>query len=294
MALNTNELILDRVRSLAAHDLSTGKLLFRLTSLEDPSLSCTAEGEEVVDAIGSLITTIYRAKKATFSASNSLISLDLAAAQYGTKKTIVDGAKVAAITDYAYEILTPEAVKTGEGDDAKITGYQVKLGYDKDGTQKITNINTDNIKYIYSVENGQIGTAYEAKAAVSATECVIAADGTISLPVTTGTDGAVKPVINGKVYVEYTYENANAMKVTNRASEFPSACSVVIYAYFKDVCNENTVYSGKIICPKAKLNPEQVELALTSTGKHAFEFQMMKDYCAEEGADELFSIIVSQ
>jgi hypothetical protein len=54
------------------------------------------------------------------------------------------------------------------------------------------------------------------------------------------------------------------------------------------------VYSGKIICPKAKLNPEQVELALTSTGKHAFEFQMMRDYCAEEGADELFSIIVSE
>ena len=88
MAFNKNELILDRVRSLVANDLSTGQMLFRLTSLEEPSLQCTAEGEEIVDAIGALITTLYRAKKATFSATNSLISLDLAAAQYGAKKEV--------------------------------------------------------------------------------------------------------------------------------------------------------------------------------------------------------------
>ena len=65
-----------------------------------------------------------------------------------------------------------------------------------------------------------------------------------------------------------------------------------IYAYFRDKCNENLVYSGVIIANKAKLNPESVELALTSTGKHAFEFQMMRDYCDEEA--ELFSIIVAE
>lgn len=270
MALNINEMILDRVRSLTTHDLSTGELLFRLTSLEDPSLACTAEGEEVVDAIGSLITTIYRAKKATFSASNSLISLDLAAAQYGTKKEVAGTG--AAITDYAYEILTVKS----EGDDEAKT-------YSVDALKNKPNV--DSIKYIYSIENNQIGTAYKAAATASPTEFVVDANGKITLP--TG-------VTSGKIYVEYTYESTSAMKVTNRASEFPTACSMVIYAYFKDICNENKVYSGKIICPKAKLNPEQVELALTSTGKHAFEFQMMKDYCAEEGQDELFSIIISE
>ena len=264
MALNVNEIILDRVRSLTAHSINDedyGALLFRLTSLEDPSLNTTAEGEEVVDAIGALITTLYRAKKATFSASNSLISLDLAAAQYGTKKEVVGEGET--ITDYAYEILKVE-----------------------DGAVKLANKpNVDSIKYIYTIENNQIGTAYKAGSAASDTEFVVADDGTITMPTS---------VTAGKVYVEYTYESASAMKVTNKASNFPSACSVVIYAYFKDVCNENKVYSGKIICSKAKLNPESVELALTSTGKHAFEFQMMKDYCAEEGSDELFSIIVSE
>lgn len=264
MALNVNEIILDRVRSLTAHSINKedyGALLFRLTSLEDPSLSTTAEGEDVVDAIGAVITTLYRAKKATFSASNSLISLDLAAAQYGSKKKVAG--ENATITDYTYEIL-------------KVDGTTVKLAH-----KPIV----DNIKYIYTIENNQIGTAYKVGAAATDTEFVVSDDGTITLPTS---------VTAGKVYVEYTYESASAMKVTNSASQFPTACSVVIYAYFKDVCNENTVYSGKIICPKAKLNPEQVELALTSTGKHAFEFQMMKDYCAEEGMDELFSIIVSE
>ena len=47
-----------------------------------------------------------------------------------------------------------------------------------------------------------------------------------------------------------------------------------------------------IVCPKAKFNPESVELALTSTGKHAFELNMMKDYCEDDG--DLFTIIVNE
>ena len=258
---NKNELILDKVRSLVTHDLETGKLLFRLTSLEEPSIQCTAEGEEITDAIGAVITTLYRAKKATFSATNSLISLDLAAAQYGATKEVASS--TAKITDYTYEILP-------------ISGESVKLAHTP---------NVDSIKWIYSIENGEIGTAYEVGSTGSETVAVVATDGTITLPTS---------LTSGKVYVEYTYEAENAVRIRNKASQFPTACSMVIYAYFKDKCNENIVYSGKIICPKAKLNPEQVELALTSTGKHAFEFTMMKDYCADEGDDELFAIIVAE
>lgn len=254
--LNKNELILDKVRSLTAHDLSTNALLFRLTSLEDPTLSCTTEQEEVTDAIGSIITTMYRAKKATFSASNSLFSIDLAARQFGSEKEIAAEGKE--IIDYTYEILT-------------ISNGKVTLSNTPSGT----------IKYIYSMVDGEIGTAYKSGATVSTTEFVIS-DKEITVP--TG--------LTGKVYVEYNYKNANAMRVKNMTGTQPEACSLVIYAYFRDKCNENIVYSGKIVCPKAKLNPEQVELALTSTGKHAFEFKFQKDYCSEE--EELFSIIISE
>lgn len=271
MAFNVNELILDKVRSLTAHNLSTGEMMFRLTSLEDPSLSCTAEGEEVVDAIGAVITTLYRAKKATFSASNSLISLDLAAAQYGTKKEVA--ASKAPIDVPTYEIITiPEGATTVE----------------------LSRPSVVDIAYIYSIDRGEIATAYGAADDGAATGDKFAfafgdeADcKTITLP--TG--------LAGKIYVEYAYKadgslNNGANRIVNNTSNFPESCSMKIYAYFRDKCNDNIVYSGVIVSPKAKLNPEQVELALTSTGKHAFEFQMMRDYCDEDA--ELFSIIVAE
>ena len=258
MAFNKNEMILDRIRSLTAHDLSTDAMLLRLTSLEDPSLQCTAEGEEVTDAIGALITTLYRAKKATFSATNSLISLDLAASQYGAQKEVASESNK--IVTSTYEILTVE-----------------------DGAVTLKHTPKNDVLWIYAVANGETGTGYKAGSAVSDTEFTIA-DKVITVP--TG--------LVGKVYVEYEYETSEAVRIVNSASKFPEACKVRIYAYFRDKCNENLVYSGVIICPKAKLNPEQVELALTSTGKHAFEFTMMKDYCSDEGDDELFTIIVAE
>lgn len=256
MAFNKDELILDRVRSLTAHDLSNGEMLFRLTSLEDPSLQTTAEGEEIVDAIGATITTLYRAKKATFSASNSLISLDLAAAQFGAEKEVASADKKIVVP--TYEVLTVA--------DGAITLSKTPVG---------------EIKYIYALVNGGIATRYDSGAEVSATEFVV--DGT-KIDVPTG--------VTGKIYVEYDFESENANRIVNKTSEFPEACSMKIFAYFRDKCNENLVYSGVIVSPKAKLNPESVELALTSTGKHAFEFQMMRDYCDDEA--ELFSIIVAE
>jgi hypothetical protein len=273
MAFNVNELILDRVRSLTAHDLSNGEMLFRLTSLEDPSLQTSAESEEVVDAIGALITNLYRAKKATFSASNSLISLDLAAAQFGAKKevagaTLKDGGTVK-ITVPTYEIVTVAK------DATEVTLKKAPVG---------------EVKYIYALNNNEIATRYTAASAASETEFAIDEAGKITVP-TGMTDKTYK------LYVEYSYETDGtekngANRIVNKTSEFPEACSVKIYAYFRDKCNENVVYSGVIVANKAKLNPESVELALTSTGKHAFEFQMMRDYCDEEA--QLFSIIVAE
>lgn len=272
---NKDELIIDKVRSMTAHDLSNGQLLFRLTQLEEPTLTTTAEGDEVVDALGSRITTLYRAKNGTFGATNSLFSSNLLAEQFGSEKQI-GGLKdfkygnaedsSAKLTDYSYEILTIPST----GDDAG----KVKLAKKASGT----------IKYIYSIENNQIGTMYKAGTEVSATEFLV--DNTGDVTVITVPTG-----LTGKVFVEYEFENVNAMRIVNKASEFPRAVSLIIYAYFKDVCNENLVYSGKIIVAKAKLNPEQIEVALTSTGKHPFEFVINKDYCEEDA--ELFSVVIS-
>ena len=167
---NKNELILDKVRSLVAHDLDTKKMLFRLTSLEEPSLQCTAEGEEITDAIGAVITTLYRAKKAVFSATNSLISLDLAAAQYGAKKEVASA--TAKITDYTYEILT--------------------IGNGATSVQLAHKPNVDSIKWIYSIENNEIGTAYAVGSVASDTEAVVSEEGVVTLPKTLTSGKVIK------------------------------------------------------------------------------------------------------
>lgn len=281
MALNINELVLDRVRSLTAHSINKenyGEMLFRLTSLEDPNLACQAEGEEVVDAIGSLITTLYRAKKATFSASNSLISLDLAAAQYGTKKEVASSA-------HKIKVPTYETITVAEGET----------------TVTLKKKAAEEILHIYRIVEGEIATAYAASETETPSDkTFVFAFGddldckTITLPTDFGA---------GKIYVDYVYEadgaegvdgkpGNGANQIVNKTSAFPESCSMKIYAYFRDKCNDNIMYSGVIVADKAKLNPESVELALTSTGKHPFEFQMMRDYCDEEA--NLFSIIVAE
>jgi hypothetical protein len=266
---NKNEVVLEKIKQASLYDLEDGRLLNRLTSIEDPSLNTTAEKEEVVDAQGNTITDIYRAKKATFSGSNSLFSLDLAASQFGTLK------EVAGAGD-----------KTGNFKAVdKVVNYMAEtVAVGEDGHAKLTRIPVaKSIKYVYVIESGEIGESYPVnEAAASDKEAFVADDGTITMP--TG-------VTSGKVYVEYAFESTEGVRVVNKANEYPTAGKLVILALFRDKCTDKTIL-GSIICPKAKLNPESVDLSLTPTGKHPFEYTMMKDFCSDD--EELFEIVLSK
>lgn len=255
---NKNEVVLEKIKQASLYDLEDGRLLNRLTSIEDPALNTTAEKEEVVDAQGNTITDIYRAKKATFGGSNSLFSLDLAASQFGAKKEVASA-------------------------DNKIINYYAETLTIADGKVKLSRTPVENsIKYIYIIENGEIGESYAVGAAATEKEALVAADGTITVPTA---------VTEGKVYVEYAYESEEAVRIVNKANEYPTAGKLVILALFRDKCTDKTIL-GSIICPKAKLNPESVDLSLTPTGKHPFEYTMMKDFCSDE--EELFEIVLSK
>lgn len=255
---NKNEVVLERIKQASLYDLESSMLLNRLTSIEDPSLNTSAEKEEVLDAQGNTITDIYRAKKATFGGSNSLFSFDLAASQFGAKKEIASA-------------------------DNKIINYMAETMTISDGKVKLSRIPVENsIKYIYIIEGGEIGESYAVGAAATEDEAVVATDGTITVPTS---------VTEGKVYVEYPYESEEAVRVVNRSGEYPTAGKLVILALFRDKCTDKTIL-GSIICPKAKLNPESVDLSLTPTGKHPFEYTMMKDFCSND--EELFEIVLSK
>lgn len=259
--VNINELILDRVRYATLHDLATDEMTMRLTSIEDGSLQTSAEGQELTDAVGALITTIYRSKRAQFSGNNSLISMDLLAAQYGDKKEVATDEKT--INMPVAEILT-------------VANGKVTLKH-----EPIENT----IKYIYKLENKQVASKYTKGTEASASAFAISGS-----EITVPTDMKA----GDKVFVEYEYASKTANKVENRASNFPEAGKLIIYVLFRNICNENEKYAGVIVCPKAKIDPESVELNLTSDSSHPFTFNMMQEYCAEEGDDELFYFAVAE
>ena len=256
MAINVNELILDKVRSLIFTDLADGSVIGRLTKLEDPSLQTAAEGEEVTDAQGALITKIFRAKTGRFEATNSLFSVDLLAQQYGTEKEVASD--TATIVTPCEETLTVA--------DGKIT---------------LSHTPSNTIKYIYKLENGTLAEKYVVGTTASATEFSIN-DAEITVP--TG--------VTGKIYVEYEYEATSAVRVVNNTENFPEAVGVKVFAIFKDMCNENIKYAGSIVAKKGKIDPSSIETAFTPTGKHSFAIDFMKDYCDEDA--DLFSVIVAE
>ena len=257
MAINVNELILDKVRSLIFTDLSDGSVIGRLTKLEDPSLQTAAEGEEITDAQGALITKIFRAKTGRFEATNSLFSVDLLAQQYGTEKELASDTS---------KIVVPCEETLTVSDDGKIT---------------LSHTPSNTIKYIYKLENGTLAKKYTVSASSSDTEFSIN-DTEITVP--TG--------VTGKIYVEYGYESESAVRVVNNTENFPEAVGVKVFAIFRDQCNENIKYAGTIVASKGKIDPSSIDTALTPTGKHSFAIDFMKDYCDEDA--DLFSVIIAE
>lgn len=258
MAINVNELILDKVRSLTFTDLSDGSVIGRLTKLEDPSLQTAAESEDLTDAQGALITKIFKAKTGRFEATNSLFSVDLLAQQLGTEKEVADTSNKIIVP--CEETLTVDASA---------------------GTITLSHTPSNDIKYIYKIADGTLGEKYVQGSSATATEFSIAAE-VITVP--TG--------VTGKIYVEYEYESEDAVRVVNNTEKFPEAVGVKIYAIFRSICNENEKYAGTIVAKKGKIDPSSIDITLTTTGKHPFAIDFMKDYCDEEA--DLFSVIVAR
>ena len=256
MAINVNELILDKVRSLIFTDLADGSVIGRLTKLEDPSLRTAAEAEDITDAQGSLITKLFRAKTGRFEATNSLFSMDLLAQQYGSEK------EVASETT---KIIVP-CEETLEVTSGKVT---------------LSHTPSNEIKYIYKLENGTLAQKYIVGTSATANEFT-----------TDGAEITVPTDVTGKIYVEYEYEATSAVKVSNNTEKFPEAVGVKIFAIFKDQCNENIKYAGSVIAKKGKIDVSSVDTTLTSTGKHPFAIDFIKDYCDEES--NLFDVIVAE
>ena len=264
MSFNPNELILEKIRSVEEYDPATNELTGRYTQIEDPSLKTSADAQEVTDAMGSTIYTIYNAQKGTFDFTNSLFSLDLAASQYGSKKEVAtEDNKIIVPVSEVIDIATDGTV-TLKHEPVGTAGAEVKY---------VKVINSDNT----------FGETYE----VAAT----AADGKFTI------DAASKKItmpegVTGKVFVNYEKESSEAVQVTKKTDGVPEVKTLLIHAIFHAVCDTNTVYAGIIRCPRAQIDPSSTEISLKPDGKHAASYILQKDYCSDDA--KLLDIIVTK
>ena len=250
MSFNPNELILEKIRAVEEYNPSTKELTGRYTQIEEPSLKTSAEGTQVTDAMGSEIVTFYNAQTGTFSFTNSLFSLDLAASKL--------------------------EVPVSETPDINPDGT-VKLKYVPAGPEgaEIKSVRIIN-------DNNTFGEKYEVSPTAAAGKFTLDAEHkTITLPAG----------VTGRAFVQYERESANAVQITKKTDGVPEVKSLLIHAIFHDPCDTNLVYAGVISVPRAQINPEAVEISLSSEGKHAAEYKLQKSYCDSNA--RLFDIIVA-
>lgn len=254
-----NNFVIDRCTRAIMVDPNSGETLWSITQITDPSIKCEGDTAQATDALEAPIMEFDRAKKATFSASNSLFDFGLAAAQFGSKKQIASGE--GKIVSPIFETIDV----TGE------TAVTLK------------HTPTAQIKYIYELKgDSTLGTKYT-NAAEAGPTAFVHADKSNTITVPTGlTKGS-------QLFVEYEYEAEEAVKVTNSAVKFPKAGKLILQVLGADVCDASTLYNAYVVYPQAKLT-SSVEISLATDGKHPFEITCLPAYCDKE--KKLFDIIV--
>ncbi len=257
---NPNELVIEKVRAVEEYDIETNELIGRYTQIEEPSLSLSADGTDVTDAMGAPITTFYNAQSGTFGFSNSLFSLDLAASQFGSKK--VTG-----------ELEVPVSETITIGSDHTVTLKYVPVGTEGSEIKYVKVINGDNT----------FGKTYTVSA--------IAGEGKFTL------DAKSKKItlpddVTGKVFVNYKRTSTEAAMVTKTADSIPEVKSLLIHVIFHDPCNTNNVIAGVISCPRAQVDPSSIDISLASDGKHQVSYLLRVPYCGDE--KKICDVIVSR
>lgn len=270
MAFDISNFVIERISRGVMKSTADGSLLWSLNQIEEPSLTVSSETRDAVDAMSTPIMTFEMGKQAEFSAQNSLLDLNLLAAQSGDAKqlaTATNKIRVPAFEEYTWTSGTDIILKhTPVG----VTGAEVPFVY---------------------VLNGDGTTAKKYTAGANAGKDVfkVVAQTKTVTPPTNATAGE-------RVLVIYDYEadgtsDLGAVSIANSAKNFPAAGRFIMEVIGADVCNISVKYKAYLIFPQAKLLSDY-NLDFTTDGKHPFTIRAMQNYCDHE--KRLFELIVPE
>jgi hypothetical protein len=241
MAFDVNNFIIDRVvRGIAVSQgdnvklgISAGDVLFSINQITNPSLSCTSESADAVDALGTPIGTFYRSKAAEFSAENALFDMNLMATQSGTTKKVATS--TAKIDTPCFQTI----------DITEATTYELSHTPKEDTIPKVYVLNGD----------GTLGDKVELSTTASGKKIAITGT-TVTLVV-----GAEGYAAGSQLFFMYDYEadgtlGNGAVEVANTATNFPVGCKFIMEILGADVCDQTNLIYAYLIFPNAKLSPD--------------------------------------
>ena len=224
--INLNNFVIDRVVRGVAQSHTDGSVLFAINQISNPSLTCSSESVDAVDALGTPVATFYRSKSAEFSAENAMFDMNLMAVQVGADKKVASAGNT--ITTPAFEKVSATVATELKHTPIKLPTYCYILNGD-----------------------GTLGTKYTKADAASATAFAVATSGnktTFTPP--TGLSG------NDEILVIYEYESEAGVSVTNSATKFPKGCKFVLEVLGCDVCDQTNLLFAYLIFPNFKLSPD--------------------------------------
>jgi hypothetical protein len=257
MAFDMNNFVIDRVVRGVALSQTDDSVMFALNQITNPSLSCSSESTDAVDALGTPLATFYRSKSAEFSAENAIFDMSLMAAQVGSAK------QVASDSD---KITTP-AFETIDIDGTSAT-YTLK------------HVPLEEIKTIYALNgDGTLGTVFTKSTSASASSFAISGS-TLTSPT-----GLKK---GDQLFVIYEYESSQAVAVLNSANNFPTACKFILEVLGCDVCDQTKMVFAYLIFPNFKISPD-FDWNIQSDGTHPFSGKAMQEYCDKNKRLELIA-----
>lgn len=267
---NINNLLIEKVKEAAMFN-SDGSIRWTAADVSNASINVTSTSTDKLDAMQNVISKLYQGKQAEVSFESAFFSLGLIAAQSGTD--VVKASAGAPIKTAFREELTVGAT-------AGVVNTTVTLSRTPVGTSGAE------VKYIYVMNSDRsLGTRYEVDTTASATKFSISGK-VITLP--TGSNLFTKD----SVIVVYYDSNVEAgASVTNTASANTDAGLFRMFVIFKDICNEETKYSGVIEFPSAQISPD-CEIGLQFDSTYSYSLSANKKYCAAD--DALFKVYVPE
>ena len=233
--------------------INAGDVLFSINQITNPSLNCTSESTDAVDALNVPIATFYRAKTAEFSAENALFDMNLLATQAGTTKKVASStAKIEAPCFQTIDIT--------EG-----TSYTLSHTPKTGTTPKAYVLNGD----------GTLGEKVVIDTTASAKKIAIA--GT-TVTVVVGGEGYA---VGDQLFFMYDYEadgseGNGAVEVANTANNFPVGCKFIMEILGADVCDQTNLIYAYLIFPNAKLSPD-FDWSIATDSTHPFSMRAMQE-----------------